>query len=157
MDRDMARKLIAIVATKKIDGYSKNDFITVLSYKRALMPPDAIDKFLSQCIKNQLLIIKDEKYLPNFSTDGVIVPLDFNVDLDILFSDSSEKPLADRLLETASASGKLTKKEAIINARKLLSGMQFIDFETALITVLSDSNIDIHQFVIEKEESLGHN
>ena len=57
------------------------------------------------------------------------------------------------MLEAASASGKMTKKEAIIRAKDLLSGMQFIDFETAIITVLSDSGIDVAPFVQEKENS----
>ncbi len=156
MNRDMARKLIAMVASKKSDGYTRSDFLTVLSYKRALLPPDIIDRFLEECIKGQLLVTKNDKYLPNFSTDGVIVPLDFNVNIDELFSESREKPLADRLLETASASGKITKKEAIIRAKQLLSNMQFLDFETALIAVLSDSCIDVKQFVKEKEESLNN-
>jgi Uncharacterized protein conserved in archaea len=47
----------------------------------------------------------------------------------------------------------MTKKEAIIRAKELLSNMQFIDFETAIITILSDSGIDVSPFVLEKENS----
>ena len=157
MNRDISRKLIAIVANKKLDGYTKNDFLNTLSFKRALLPPDLIDKFISGCVEDKLLIGRDEKYLPNFSTDGVIVPLDFSVDTNSLFSNAGEKPLVDRLLEAASASGKLTKKEVIIRAKELLTNMEFIDFETALLTVLSDNNIDINEFVREKEEGLTKN
>ncbi|WP_337860614.1 DUF2240 family protein [Ferroplasma sp.] len=153
MNKDLARKLIAIVASKKSDGYSKSDFTTILSFKRSLLPPDSIDKFISVSLENELIVEKEGKYLPNFSTDGVIVPLDFSVNVDELFSDATEKPLIDRMLETASASGKMTKKEAIIKAKELLSGMQFIDFETAIITVLSDAGIDVSTFVAEKENN----
>jgi hypothetical protein len=154
MNKDLARKLIAIVASKKSDGYSKSDFTNILSFKRSLLPPDSIDKFISVSLENKLIVEKDGKYLPNFSTEGVVVPLDFSVSVDDLFSDATEKPLIDRMLETASASGKMTKKEAIIKAKELLSGMQFIDFETAIITVLSDYGIDVSSFVSEKENSL---
>jgi len=157
MNKDISRKLIAIVANKKLEGYTKNDFLNTLSFKRALLPPDLIDKFITGCIEDKLLIEKDGKYLPNFSTDGVIVPLDFSVNVNSLFSDSEEKPLVDRLLEAASASGKMTKKEAIIKAKELLSNMEFIDFEIALLTVLSDNNININEFVKEKEETLNKN
>ncbi len=157
MNRDISRKLIAIVANKKLEGYTKNDFLNTLSFKRALLPPDLIDKFITGCIEDKLLIEKDGKYLPNFSTDGVIVPLDFSVNVNSLFSDAEEKPLVDRLLEAASASGKMTKKEAIIKAKELLSNMEFIDFEIALLTVLSDNNININEFVKEKEETLNKN
>ncbi len=157
MNRDISRKLIAIVANKKLDGYTKNDFLNTLSFKRALLPPDLIDKFISGCVEDKLLMEKDGKYLPNFSTDGVIVPLDFRVDANSLFSNAGEKPLVDRLLEAVSASGKLTKKEVIIRAKELLENMEFIDFETALLTVLSDNNIDIGEFVREKEEASTKN
>lgn len=157
MNKDISRKLIAIVANKKLEGYTKNDFLNTLSFKRALLPPDLIDKFITGCIEDKLLIEKNNKYLPNFSTDGVIVPLDFSVNVNSLFSDAEEKPLVDRLLEAASASGKMTKKEAIIKAKELLSGMEFIDFEIALLTVLSNNNININEFVKEKEETLNKN
>ena len=111
----------------------------------------------SGCVENKLLMEKDGKYVPNFSTDGVIVPLDFRVDANSLFSNAGEKPLVDRLLEAVSASGKLTKKEVIIRAKELLENMEFIDFENALLTVLSDNNIDIGEFVREKEETLIKN
>ncbi len=157
MNRDISRKLIAIVANKRLDGYTKNDFLNILSFKRALLPPDLIDKFIAGCVENKLLMEKDGKYVPNFSTDGVIVPLDFRVDANSLFSNAGEKPLVDRLLEAVSASGKLTKKEVIIRAKELLENMEFIDFENALLTVLSDNNIDIGEFVREKEETLIKN
>ncbi len=153
MNRDDSRKLIAIVAARKMESYTKNDFMTALSFKRTLMPPDMIEKFIEGCLGDSLLIEKDGKYIPNFSTEGVIVPLDFVVDIDRLFIDSGEKPLVDRMLDAVSASGKMTKKEAIIRAKEFLANMQFIDFETALLTVLSDNNIDIKTFVLEKEES----
>ncbi len=153
MNRDLARKLIAIVASKKADGYTRSDFTNILSFKRTLLPPEDIDRFLKVSMESMLIVEKNGKYIPNFSTDGVIVPLDFSIDVDELFSEATEKPLIDRMLEAASASGKMTKKEAIIRAKELLSGMQFIDFETAIITILSDSGIDVSPFVLEKENN----
>ncbi len=155
MNKDNSRKLIAIVAARKMEGYTKNDFMTALSFKRTLIPPDLIERFIDGCLKDDLLIEKDGKYIPNFSTEGVIVPLDFSVNIDELFIDSGEKPLVDRMLDAVSASGKMTKKEAIIRAKEFLGNMQFIDFETALLTVLSDNNLDIKTFVLEKENSMN--
>jgi hypothetical protein len=155
MNKDLARKLIAIVASKKAKGYSKSDFTNILSFKRSLLPPDNVDRFISVALDEKLIVEKDDKYIPNFSTDGVIVPLDFSVNVDELFSEATEKPLIDRMLETVSASGKMTKKEAIVKAKELLSGMQFIDFETAMITILSNSGIDVTPFVTEKENNSG--
>ena len=151
MNKDMARKLIALVAMKKAPGYTKSDFINILSFKRSLLPPEIVERFIDSAMNEKLIVAKDEKYVPNFSTEGVIVPLDFSIDVEELFSEAAEKPLVDRMLEAASASGKMTKKEAIIKARELLSGMQFIDFETAMITVLSNAGIEISSFVSEKE------
>ena len=156
MNKDMARKLIALVAMKKASGYTSSDFINTLSFKRALIPPDTVERFIESSLNERLIVEKEGKYVPNFSTEGVIVPLDFSVDVDELFSEAAEKPLVDRMLEAASASGKMTKKEAIIKARDLLSGMQFIDFETAMVTVLSDAGIDISSFVAEKENNSGY-
>jgi hypothetical protein len=156
MNKDMARKLIALVAMKKASGYTKSDFINILSFKRALLPPDVVERFIESALNEKLIVEKDGKYVPNFSTEGVIVPLDFSINVDELFSEAAEKPLVDRMLEAASASGKMTKKEAIIKAKELLSGMQFIDFETAIITVLSDEGINTDSFVAEKENNTGY-
>jgi hypothetical protein len=156
MNKDMARKLIALVAMKKASGYTRSDFINILSFKRALLPPDVVERFIESSLNEKLMVEKEGKYVPNFSTEGVIVPLDFSVDVEELFSEAAEKPLVDRMLEAASASGKMTKKEAIIKARELLSGMQFIDFETAMVTVLSDAGIDVSSFVAEKENNSGY-
>ncbi|KJE49235.1 MULTISPECIES: DUF2240 family protein [Acidiplasma] len=157
MNKDDARKLIAIVAAKKLEGYTKNDFLTSLSFKRALIPPDLIDRFIEGCLKDKLLVEKNGKYIPNFNSDGVIVPLDFTVDPDRLFMDSGERPLIDRLLDTAASSGRMTKKEAIVRAKELIKNMRYIDIETAIITVLSDNNIDVRQFVLEKEKNILRN
>ncbi len=35
--------------------------------------------------------------------------------------------------------------------------MRYIDIETAIITVLSDNNIDVRQFVLEKEKNILRN
>ncbi len=56
---------------------------------------------------------KNGKYVPNFNSDGVIVPLDFTVDPDRLFMDSGERPLIDRLLDTAASSGRMTKRRQL--------------------------------------------
>lgn len=151
MNKDIARKLIAIVASEKKDAnrYAKQDFVTTLSFKRSLMDPDSVGKFLDKSVETGILMTKDEHYTPNFSTSGIVVPLDFSVDMDELFSDSVEKPLVDRLLEAASASGKLTKKEAMARAKELLKNMHFINFEIALLSVLVDEGIQADQFIKE--------
>ncbi len=92
---------------------------------------------------------KDSAYVPNFSTSGIIVPLDFSVTRDQLFQESGDRPLVDRLLEAISASGKLTKKEAITRAREVLQPMKYISFETALLSVMSDEGIDIKEYLNE--------
>jgi hypothetical protein len=51
----------------------------------------------------------------------------------------------------------MTKKEAIVRAKELIKNMRYIDIETAIITVLSDNNIDVRQFVLEKEKNILRN
>lgn len=151
MNRDLARKLIAIVSSSKrgVSEYSSQDFITSLSYKRPIISPESVQKFLGKSVDEGLLVKKNDRYVPNFSTSGIIVPLDFNITDDELFSESTEKPLVDRILEAASASGKLTKKEAISRARDLLNHMKLINFEIALLSVLVDEGLDVSHFIKE--------
>ncbi|AAT42806.1 DUF2240 family protein [Picrophilus oshimae] len=150
MNKDWARKLIAIVAVKKQEKYSKNDFINSLSYKNHLLRPDTVTRFLNECEAEKLLIKNGDYYIPNFSTSGIIVPLDFSIDEERLFSEDVEKPLVDRILDTAAASGLLTKKETVMRARELMETMKFIDFEIALLAILSDNGIDVKSLVQEK-------
>lgn len=151
MNKDIARKLIAIVASEKKDSsqYKKQDFVTTLSFKRSLMDPESVEKFLSKCEDSGLLISKGSDLSPNFSTSGIVVPLDFSVDIDELFSDTVEKPLVDRLLDAASASGKMTKKEAMSRAKELLKNMHYINFEIALLSVIIDEGIEAEHFLEE--------
>ena len=71
---------------------------------------------------------------------------------DDLFSDSVERPLVDRLLDAASASGKLTKKEAMARAKDILKNMHYINFEIALLSVIIDEGIEAGQFLKEMEK-----
>lgn len=154
MNKDVSRKLIAIVSTSKkgTTEYTKQDFVNNLSFKRPLLPPDVVEEFLETAVDEGLLVKKNDSYAPNFSTSGIIVPLDFSVTKEELFAESSDRPLVDRLLDAASASGKMTKKEAISKSRAILEHLKFINFEIALMTVLTDEGIDIESFVHEFEK-----
>lgn len=155
MNKDLSRKLIAIVSSSKrgTSEFTSQDFISNLSFKRSLLPPDVVEEFLKKASEEGLLINKDNHYTPNFSTSGIIVPLDFSVTEEELFSESLERPLVDRLLEAASASGKLTKKEAISRSRAILDHLKLINFEIALMAILADEGIDIDGFLKELEKS----
>ncbi|MEM0157033.1 MAG: DUF2240 family protein [Thermoplasmataceae archaeon] len=151
MNKDFARKLVAIVSNSKkgTAAYTQQDFITSLSFKKNLIDPETVKDFLETAVKEGILVRKDGGFVPNFSTSGIIVPLDFSVTRDQLFQDSGDRPLVDRLLEAISASGKLTKKEAIARAREVLQPLKYISFETALLSVMSDEGIDIKEYLNE--------
>lgn len=151
MNKDLARQLVAIVASEKRNSsqYTKQDFVTVLSYKRSLIDPESVGEFLDKGVEAGILIKRNDSFSPNFSTSGIVVPLDFTVNSEELFSDSTEKPLVDRLLDAASASGRLTKKEAMSRAKDLLKSMTYINFEIALLSVIIDEGIDSDHFIKE--------
>jgi hypothetical protein len=58
----------------------------------------------------------------------------------------------DRILEAVSASGKMTKKDAISRAREVLKSVKYIPFELALISIMSDEGLDTRHFVEEIKE-----
>ena len=154
MDKDTSRKLIAITFSnrKGSDRCTRQDFVTFLSFKRTLLDPESVEKFLSESIKEGLLSEKDGYYTPSFSTTGIIVPLDFSVNVEELFSSSKDKPLVDRLLDAIYASGKMTKKEAIARSREVTANLKLINFDLALMAVMSDEGIDLKPFLGEIEE-----
>ena len=154
MNKDLSRKLIAIVSSSKksTQGYTEQDFVNSLSFKKNLLDPDTVKEFISQASNEGLLVKREKFYIPNFSTSGVIVPLDFSVAKDELFSESRERPLVDRILEAISASGKMTKKDAITRAREVLKSVKYVPFEIALLSIMSDESIETKQFLEEVEE-----
>ncbi|MEM0158340.1 MAG: DUF2240 family protein [Thermoplasmataceae archaeon] len=156
MNKDLARKIIAIAASQKksSNGLSLQDFVAALSFKRSLLDPETVKEFTQQALNEGLLVARGELFFPNFSTSGVVVPLDFSVTKEELFSNASDRPLVDRMLDAVSASGKLTKKEAIMRARELLSSMNYINFEIALLSILSEECIEHGQFVQELKKEL---
>lgn len=155
MNKDLSRKLIAIVASSKksAQGYTEQDFVNSLSYKKNLLDPDTVKEFTEQASNEGLLVKRDKFFIPNFSTSGVIVPLDFDVSKDELFSESKERPLVDRILESISASGKMTKKDAISRAREVLKSVKYVPFELALLSIMSDEGIETKPFLEEFKES----
>lgn len=155
MNKDLSRKLIAIVASSKksTQGYTEQDFVNSLSYKKNLLEPDVVKEFTEQASNEGLLVKREKFYIPNFSTSGVIVPLDFTVSRDELFSDSKERPLVDRILESISASGKMTKKDAITRAREVLKSVKYVPFELALLSIMSDEGVETKPFLDEIKES----
>lgn len=155
MNKDLSRKLIAIVASSKksTQGYSEQDFVNSLSFKKNLLDPDTVKEFTEQASNEGLLVKRDKFFIPNFSTSGVIVPLDFTVTRDELFSESKERPLVDRILEAISASGKMTKKDAITKAREVLKTVKYVPFEIALLSIMSDESIETKSFLEEMKEN----
>lgn len=151
MDRDTARKLIAIAFSNKkgSEKCTKQDFVTFLSFKRSLLNPETVDRFLSESVKEGMILEKDGIYSPAFSTSGIIVPLDFSVNVEDLFSSSKDKPLVDRLLDAITASGKMTKKEAISKSREITDNLKLINFDLALMAVMSDEGMDLQPFLKE--------
>jgi hypothetical protein len=154
VNKDLSRKLIAIVSASKrsAQGYTEQDFVTNLSFKKNLLDPDTVKEFISAATNEGLLVQREKLYIPNFSTSGVIVPLDFSVTKDELFSESKEAPLVDRILEAVSASGKMTKKDAITRARDVLKAVKYVPFEMALLAIMSDEGLETKSFVAEIEE-----
>jgi hypothetical protein len=158
MNRDVARRIIALVATERKNspnGLTRQDFITTIAYKRKLMDPDMIERFIQESIKESLLMEKENRIFPNFSTSGIIVPLDFQINPDQLFAENTDKPIVDRMLDAISASGKMTKKEAISSSREIMEYMKLINFEVALMAVMSEEGIDISNFL--KEYTVQYN
>ncbi|MEM0156054.1 MAG: DUF2240 family protein [Thermoplasmataceae archaeon] len=155
MDKDTARKLIAIVFSNKKNSErcTKQDFVTFLSFKRSLLKPDVVEKFIVEAVNEGLLYESDKEYTPAFSPAGIIVPLDFSVNVDELFSSSRDKPIVDRLLDAIAASGKLTKKEAIARSKEVTDKIKLINFDLALMAVMSDEDIDLRPFTKEMLET----
>ncbi len=151
MNKDLSRKLIAIAySSKKRDtGMTAQEITNLISFKRGLLSPEVVVKFLEASVKEGLLVQRDALFLPNFSTSGIVVPLDFTVNSDELFSESPDRPVVDRMLEAITASGKMTKKDAISMAKDLTNSMKYIDFEIALLAVMSDNSIENRSFLKE--------
>jgi len=159
MNNDLSKKLITSVfaAKKGANGLTLQDFINVLSFKKNLLDPETVTEFVKAASNANILVERDNLYFPNFSTSGIIVPLDFSVTRDELFSSSAERPVVDRILEAMALNGKLSKKEIIEKARNLMSTSQFMTFEIALLALMSDQGDDPRPFCDELLKKLnGH-
>ena len=148
MNKDIARKLIATVAAerKNANEFTEKDFVNVLSYKRKMLSENNIPKFIESARDIGLVSERSGKLIPNFNARGVIVPIDFVFTESELFEDRSEESLMDRLVEAISASGKMSKKEAIAKMKEHLKEMEYIDNEERLISIMIDNSISIDDF-----------
>ena len=148
MNKDIARKLIAIVASerKNTNEFTEKDCINVLSYKRKMINEENIPKFIESAKELGLFSVRSGKLIPNFNAKGVIVPIDFVFTENELFEEKGEESLMDRLVEAISASGKMSKKEAIARMKTHLTELEFIDNEERLISIMIDNSISIDDF-----------
>lgn len=151
MNRDLARKIIALAISgrKSAESISAEEMIKEVAFKRHLLSTESVTRLVKESVKDGLLTESGKKLKPAFTVSGIVVPLDFSVDENELFSADSSGPLTDRLLEAATGSGLLTKKEAIKQAGDFLKTMKYLDFETALMAVLLDLGIDVSEYVKE--------
>ncbi len=152
MNKDIARKIVAIVSMSRKDGQdlTLQDFVRVLSYMRKDMSEDEVIKFVNKAIEDKILVQSGDKLKPSFTVSGIKVPLDFSIDLNALYTDV-EKPLIERMFEYVSASGKLTREEAAIRAKKLNDKMKYLDYEIALLAILTEESLDVRHFIRELE------
>lgn len=150
MNRDIARKIIALVSASKKGASSLKfqDFNRELSLKKNLLSNADVEKFVTKAVEERMLIQNGENYTPNFSVTGIIVPLDFVIDNEELYIDR-EKPLVDRMLDAVAASGKLRKEDAAKQAKELNEHMRYLGYELALLAVLQEEGIDITGFLNE--------
>lgn len=150
MNKDLARKIIALVSSGKkgSSALSMQDFVKELNFRKNLLSAEEVERFVRKAVEEKLLIQEGETFKPNFSVTGIIVPLDFTIDVNELHTDR-EKPLVDRMLDAVAASGRLKREEAAKRAKELNEHLQFIDFEIALLAVLQEEDIDISGFLGE--------
>ncbi len=151
MNIDLSKKLItaAFSMKKGAKGLTLQDFISTLSFKKNLLDPETVTEFVKAASNANILVEREDLYIPNFSVSGIIVPLDFSVTREELFSSSVERPVVDRILDSMVISGKFSKKEIIEKAREIMSGSQFMTFEIALLALMSDLGYDTKQFCDE--------
>lgn len=150
MNKDIARKVIALVSSGKKGNSPLNlqDFVKELNFRKNLISAEEVERFVRKAVEEKLLIQNGDAYTPNFSVTGIIVPLDFSIDVDELHTDR-EKPLVDRMLDAVAASGRMRREDAAKKAKELNEKMEYIDFEIALLAVLQEEGIDISQYFAE--------
>ncbi len=151
MNKEMARRLIALALSSKkgADSITENDLTKELSLKRHLLSQENVTRLVQESVNDGLLTVDSGKLKPNFTVSGISVPLDFSVSEKELFSISRDKPLSDRLLEYATSSGTISKKEIIRTAGDFLKTMKFLDFETALLAVMQDMGLTVDEYIRE--------
>lgn len=153
MNKDIARKIIALVGASKkgSSGLKLQDFIKEINFRKNLLSSEEVEKFVRKAVEEKVLIQNGDEYSPNFSVSGIIVPLDFVVDINELYTDR-ERPLVDRMLDAVAASGKLKREDAAKKARELNEHMKYMGYEIALLAVLQEEGIDISQFIAEIQQ-----
>jgi hypothetical protein len=157
MNREDARKLISIVSAEKrhARAITIDDLRNILVYKRKFLKEEQLVRFKNECVSDGLLSEEGEKFLINFNAAGVNVPIDFSIDETELFQETKEEAsYLDRILDAISASGKMTKKEALQLAKKQLEGLQNIDITIRLCALMNDLYINYSDIKKDMEKDI---
>lgn len=157
MDREQARKLIAIVSQERkfTRSLNKIDMVNILVYKRKFLNESVLDRFIEESVNEGLLSPDGDKFLLNFNAAGEHVPIDFSVNEISLFQEeTADKSMVDRLLDLVVASGKLTKKDALKRAKEIAPNIQSADLAARLMVLMNDLGVDYPEIKKEIEKNI---
>ncbi len=151
MDLVTGRKLIsyAFRSKKGKSELSRQEFINEIAFKGKFLSEEDTARFIEEAVKAALISTDGNTITPMFSTSGIVIPLDFSVGAADLFAASRDSPIAERMLDSLIVTGKLARQEALSKLRNLQGNMRYINYEIALLSLLTDYCVDTSEFLKE--------
>ncbi|MGC9122722.1 MAG: DUF2240 family protein [Thermoplasmata archaeon] len=136
--------------------FSRDDAIKFLSYDNRWLEPSNVDVFLKNCIsKNLIKKIDDEKYLINFETSNIEIPIDLTITKEDLEKYSvNPKDSFKLIVERISKKTGIKKEEIVSEVNKMRKAYPFFNIEIIALMIARDKNIDVSDLFDMVEKSI---
>ncbi|MGP6220329.1 DUF2240 family protein [Caldiplasma sukawensis] len=157
MNKEMAKALLVIAIRERKDQkrLKEEDLKNIIVFKRKILKEETFNEFFKQCIDSGLITKLDDRIEMNFNWMGIKIPVDFSVSEEDLFSDQGqEETLFEKLLNIASSSELITKREALRSLNNILPNTKYSNNVIKLCALMNDLYIDFSSLYGEIEAEI---
>ncbi|MGC8585110.1 MAG: DUF2240 family protein [Thermoplasmata archaeon] len=136
--------------------FSRDDIVRILSYENRWIEPSYVEIFLKNCINMNLIKkIDDNKYIINFDTTNVEIPIDLTVTKEDLEKYSeSPKDSFKIIVERISDKTGIRKEDIVSEVNKIRKSYPFFNIEIIALLIAREKNIDVSDLYDLVEKSI---
>ncbi len=129
--------------------FTESELLNVLSMRTRFLTPVEVKEFLNIAVQHKYLKLENDTYSITTSLVDVSLPVDYRPDFKTLVEEKGERDLFVEILEYIVQSGKMTKKEVLVEVSRIREMNPIISSYVACLLVAKLNGLDVQKFTDE--------